>query len=180
VTIKFPNWGPLRHNVYIAYTKNRIPEKHLFTYRLQFSRHSLLDRWTDSNLTPFIVIFNLGNSQPALNRGSRDDEITRRSLFSPKYRETTPEECTGALSCRKTKTHFPETRLIYFILALYWFLSILLTSEQSKFDMRPNTFECLPSILLFWKLKDVLYVHRPVTTLALLSTFMPFKQTCSR
>jgi hypothetical protein len=43
--------------------------------------------------------------------------------------------------------------------------------EHSKFDLLPNTSEWLPSVLLFWKLKDGLFVHRLVTTLAHLWTF---------
>jgi hypothetical protein len=45
---------------------------------------------------------------------------------------------------------------------------LLLTPENSKFDLLPNTFEWLPSLLLFWKLNDGLSVHRLVTSLSIL------------
>jgi hypothetical protein len=48
---------------------------------------------------------------------------------------------------------------------------VLLTSGHSKFDLLPNSFEHLPSILLFRKLKAGLSVRRMVTTLALPRAF---------
>jgi hypothetical protein len=51
-------------------------------------------------------------------------------------------------------TLFSNLRVLPYVLSLYGSLSFLLISGHSKFDLRPNTFEWLPSILLFWKLKD--------------------------
>jgi hypothetical protein len=82
----------LPHNVYIAHTTNRIPEKNAFS-RIAFS--SLVKAcWIDemaSNPVPFTTIFNLGNKKikPVLNQGSRVDGITRGPAFRQKLGENT-------------------------------------------------------------------------------------------
>jgi hypothetical protein len=50
---------PLWRRVRTAHTRKRVPRERFFPYRLQFSRHSLLDRWNSLSLVPFIAGFNL-------------------------------------------------------------------------------------------------------------------------
>lgn len=62
---------------------------------------------------------------------------------------------------------FSNLRLTYFLVLI----PVISSSIQTfNFDLRPNTFEWLASILVFRKLKDSLSVHGLVTTLALLWT----------
>jgi hypothetical protein len=88
------------------------PIKRFFPYRLQFSRHSLLDRCNSLESRPFHCKFFLWNkkSQPALNQGSRVDGITQESVISPKTRWQSPKTAPVHRRTEDIRAHFPETK----------------------------------------------------------------------
>jgi hypothetical protein len=102
---------PLRHNVHIAHTTNRILEKTFLPISPSvFSSQSggSMKQPGMSFLPSKFLIWKIKKSPPVLYQESRVDGITRGSLVSPKIRRKLPKIAPVHCRAEDTRTHFPE------------------------------------------------------------------------